>query len=297
MSNLKQKMAEKLDQEKEEVIEVNVVEEGEDNIVPFNKKQEELPVVQVVPDFAITINEARDRIAALQRFVKEFMIPGQDFGIIPGCNKPSLLKPGAEKLTDIFGFSKLVTVLNRVEDWQQGFFSYEVKVTLTSKRTGLVEAEGIGSCNSKEKKYRSQDPFTIINTILKMSKKRALVDSVLSATRTSGIFTQDIEDWESEPFQPKNLNVQTSSTVPVDKKHEPYNNSEPLADRKQLVVLYSIVAQKGIPVERVKAMMKNKYGVIESKQLTAKQANNFIDFIKAFQQSDETQNKKLPTNA
>jgi ribosomal protein S27AE len=33
------------------------------------------------------------------------------------------------------------------------------------------------------------------NTILKMAKKRAKVDAVLSATRSSGLFTQDIEDW------------------------------------------------------------------------------------------------------
>ena len=44
-----------------------------------------------------------------------------------------------------------VEVLNRVEDWHTPFLHYEVKVILSSKRSGLVEAEGIGSANSKEK--------------------------------------------------------------------------------------------------------------------------------------------------
>lgn len=43
--------------------------------------------------------------------------------------------------------------------------------------------------NSKE------DPFTIVNTLLKMTKKRALIDAVLSSTRASGIFKQDVEDF------------------------------------------------------------------------------------------------------
>jgi len=38
------------------------------------------------------------------------------------------------------------------------------------------------------------DFFTAINTVLKMAKKRAYVDAILTATHASGIFTQDMED-------------------------------------------------------------------------------------------------------
>jgi hypothetical protein len=85
-----------------------------------------------------------------------------------------------------------------VEDWDKGFVHYEIKVTLLNKRTTNVEAEGIGSCNSRERRYKNQDAANIANTILKMAKKRALVDATLSATRASGIFTQDLEDMEIE---------------------------------------------------------------------------------------------------
>lgn len=139
----------------------------------------------IVPSLAITLVEAKERINLLQQFVKEMMIEGQDYGIIDGYQKRTLLKPGAEKLCNIFGFSKHVNIINRIENWEKGLFAYEVKVSLVSKQTGFMEAEGIGTCNSKEKSFIDQDPFSLVNTLLKMAKKRALIDAVLSATRAS----------------------------------------------------------------------------------------------------------------
>ena len=52
----------------------------------------------------------------------------------------------------------------------------------------------LGSCNSRERKYLKTDFATNLNTILKMAKKRAFVDAILSATHSSHIFTQDMED-------------------------------------------------------------------------------------------------------
>lgn len=109
----------------------------------------------LVPDFAISPEEAASRIRKLQEFVRGQMHDGSDFGTIPGTDKPTLLKPGAEKLCNLFGFSIEQDVTQRTERWEDpGFFYYEVKVTLRSKRTGIVEAEGYGSANSKESRYR-----------------------------------------------------------------------------------------------------------------------------------------------
>jgi len=41
-----------------------------------------------------------------------------------------------------------------------------------------------------------------VNTILKMAKKRALVDAVLNTTGASQFFTQDMEDFKAPPPQP-----------------------------------------------------------------------------------------------
>ncbi|MDD4112527.1 MAG: hypothetical protein PHC56_05790 [Herbinix sp.] len=161
--------------------------------VPQIPRQSEV-IVNNVPQFEITLKEAKDRIQQLQEFIKYMMVPNIDYGFIPNCPKPTLFKAGAEKLCDVYGFSKIIDIINRIEDFDKGLFHYEIKITLVNKRTGIIEAEGVGCCNNKEKKYINQDPFSISNTILKMAKKRALVDAVLSATRTSGIFSQDLEN-------------------------------------------------------------------------------------------------------
>lgn len=202
----------------------------------------------------VTAEEMKQRRQELQEYVRDYLVEGEDFGVIPGTPKPTLYKPGAEKLCDVYGLQRLVRVTERVEDWESGFFHYEVQADLVSMRTGITIAQGVGSCNSKEARYRwrtmartcphcgketiikgkaefgggwicwkkegksdgcgakfdddataitaqvagkveNDDPYTMVNTFLKMAKKRAMVDAVLSATRSSGIFTQDVEDF------------------------------------------------------------------------------------------------------
>lgn len=189
---------------------------------------EDTALMPLAPTFVVTADEIQQRIQELQQFVKGYMVKDEDYGTIPGTQKPTLYKPGAEKLCDVYGFIKEFAIVDRIEDWDKGRFTYTVKAILRSKRTGLVEAEGLGQCNSMEAKYRwnwvwpdkvptqydksqlvskkvkggkvtlyripNDDPYSQVNTILKMAKKRALVDAVLSATRSSGLFTQDLED-------------------------------------------------------------------------------------------------------
>jgi len=272
MSGLKAKLASQLNKEaiSETVHDYYDLSEGtETSLVPLNASSNS---VQVVPEFAISFNEAKNRLVMLQSFVRELMIPGLDYGLIPGCPKPSLFKSGAEKLCDIYGFSKLIAVINRFEDWQQGFFSYEVKATLINKRTGLVEAEGVGSCNSKERKYKNQDAFNITNTILKMAKKRALVDAVLSATRSSAIFSQDIEDLKGD---------KTNGASPL--RVLPVPPDKPVS-KQQLIDIFTLVNDKLIPIEKAKSLMIARYKLAESRNLKSSQAIDFLDYLRDLDQ-------------
>jgi len=169
------------------------------HITQTNHHESDSQAPDVFPDFAVTLEEAGHRVKMLGEFVREHMVEGEDYGVVPGTNtKPTLFKPGAEKLNAIFGLAPVVEITNRVEDWDKGFVHYEIKVALINKRTTSIDAEGIGSCNSRERRYKNQDAANIANTILKMAKKRALIDATLSATRASGIFTQDLEDMDIE---------------------------------------------------------------------------------------------------
>lgn len=118
---------------------------------------------------------------------------GVDYACIPGCGrKPALLKAGAEHLAAIFGFRSTSEIVHRIESLKDGFILYEVETSIIDK-TGNVVAVGLGSCNSRERRYQ-RDFAGSLNTVLKMAKKRSYVDAVLTATGASGTFTQDIDE-------------------------------------------------------------------------------------------------------
>lgn len=110
---------------------------------------------------ALSIGEAVQRRVALVEFVQQVMKSGVDFGVIPGTQKPTLLKPGAEKLCTLFGLTSRFQLLRAVEDWKgegsegEPFFYYLYHCQLW--RDALLIAEGDGSCNSWEQKYRYRD--------------------------------------------------------------------------------------------------------------------------------------------
>lgn len=107
----------------------------------------------------MSLEQMRDRYQMMAHVAQDVMRAGQDFGVVPGTgNKPSLLKPGAEKLSMFFGLRPRFEILERTEDWTgeshggEPFFYYLVRCYLT--RNGQDMASMEGSCNSWEKKYR-----------------------------------------------------------------------------------------------------------------------------------------------
>ena len=66
---------------------------------------------------ALTIEAAVERFNLLVEFVRTVMRKDIDFGIIPGTSKPTLLKPGSEKLCTLFGLTSRFQLIEKVEDW------------------------------------------------------------------------------------------------------------------------------------------------------------------------------------
>ena len=148
------------------------------------------------------------KIGEFQKLVRENLKEGKDFGKIPGTSKPTLYKPGAEKILMLMGLQSTYEIIDSTRDWKEGFFQYQVRCTL--QKGGMIITQGLGCCNSKERKYIKQDPFTIDNTILKMAKKRSQVDASLTVASLSEIFTQDLEDMpRGEGHAPQAMRKQT----------------------------------------------------------------------------------------
>lgn len=171
-----------------------------------------------------TVKDTMSKISTFQAVIQANLKDGHDFGVVAGAgSKPTLLKPGGEKICMMFGLNPEYDFLEKTENYKEGFFAYNIKCTLF--RNGQAVSQGVGNCNSMEKKYRyinsdtvpdGLDPSSLeaitdrygrtkykipnphiadlVNTILKMAKKRAFIDAVLQVASLSDVFTQDLED-------------------------------------------------------------------------------------------------------
>lgn len=165
--------------------------------------------------------KAKNQLATIKAFqdtVRTELKAGQDYGkTFDYAKKPSLYKSGAEKIIMILGLKSFFSIEEKIENHGMGYFFYSIKCQLV--KNGEVITEGLGSCNSKESKFILKEKknkktgkvyytpteedqktysFTMANTVLKMAKKRAMVDAVLIFACLSNIFTQDIEDISNE---------------------------------------------------------------------------------------------------
>ena len=106
-------------------------------------------------DSALSIENAVERYNMLIEFTRRVMKEDTDFGKIPGAGtKPTLLKPGAEKLNNLFSHYPTFTLLDKVLDFDTGRFYFQYQCDLFRVEDGRKVGSGNGSCNSLEVKYR-----------------------------------------------------------------------------------------------------------------------------------------------
>jgi len=105
-----------------------------------------------VEEHAMSVAGLLKQVGLIQEVMAKVMNDGEHYGTIPGTQKPTLYKPGAEKLCLTFRLDPDYEVIREVRD--KDFIAYTVKCTLTHIPSGTSIASGIGSCNSRETKYR-----------------------------------------------------------------------------------------------------------------------------------------------
>jgi hypothetical protein len=151
----------------------------------------------------------------INEVVAKLLQEGTDFAVIPNTDRPSLLKPGAERIMWAFNCGAHYEILDKEIDHDRevtyqtrdgrtltsvGLYRFIVLCRLVSRASKQCIGTGIGSASTLESKYVSR-PRDLENTVLKMAQKRALVAAVLNAFALSGRFTQDVEDMPSEALQ------------------------------------------------------------------------------------------------
>ncbi len=189
-----------------------------------NEKSSAIVTAQVLPaEMQAEIEHMAQHIQALYGLMDQVMQPKVDFDRIPGTDKPTLLQPGAQLLCQVFKLAPSFEVLAKTIDLERTppYLDFEVQCKLHNRETGVYVGSGVGASNSMENRYRwrrggddgekvqNDDIMTLQNTLIKMAKKRALVDATLNVTGASRLFTQDLEDLgltEVEPASSKQVN-------------------------------------------------------------------------------------------
>lgn len=95
------------------------------------------------------------RVAKVREVMQRVMKEGDHYGKVPGTDKPSLLKPGAELLCLVFRLDPQYESVEGYEGRPTGDAHLTVKsrCTLWHVPTGQRLGSGEGSCSSKESKY------------------------------------------------------------------------------------------------------------------------------------------------
>lgn len=104
-------------------------------------------------NYAMAVEELTGQVKLIQQVMNSVMKPKEHYGTIPGCgDKPTLLKPGAEKLAMTFRFAPKYDIQER--ELRDGHREYRVVCSLQSIITGAFVGEGIGVGTTMESKYR-----------------------------------------------------------------------------------------------------------------------------------------------
>ena len=249
---------------------------------------------------AISPAEVKAQIQLIQQVMRDCMIEGVHYGVVPGAPKPSLWKAGAEVLCTLFHIAPSYRFeVERADD----SVSFAVTCIGTHQATGIVLGEGIAECSTDESKYKWREPvcpeeaesmpadrvrtkwrrdgkayFQVrtevadqINTVKKMRAKRALVAMVLNVRAASDIFSQDLEDLDDTDSARATERRRGKNYPPRPSEH----GKPGIATTKQQAFLRNKLDAAGMSAET----LCKQFGVESLAQFPFNQVNAALAFI------------------
>jgi len=197
--------------------------EGPDNtqVIPIHSTEPIAPIPTNMFVSDQTIKDMAEHKERLNGFISSQLKEGNDgsgdYGRISGYEKKILWKPGAEKLLRLFGLAVKIEMTDKIFDIDGNFALFTYKAIISHLGSGAVIAECEGCANSQEKKYlevktwyeekaKNSDKMIsktkkapakvgdILNTLMKMAQKRAMVGATILAVSGSDYLSQDLDD-------------------------------------------------------------------------------------------------------
>lgn len=124
----------------------------------------------------------------------------------------------------------------------------------------------------KIEKQENPDIADVYNTVLKIAKKRALVDATLTATAASDIFTQDLEEALPE------ATIVHEFEAPKPKTPEPRRPAPgPLISHDQQLEIHKKAKERGIAPQTLKSGLKEVFGLDGTAKMTT---DVYLDVIR-----------------
>ena len=100
----------------------------------------------------LEVDDVIHQVQKIQHVMEAVMKPGEHYGVIPGTGtKPTLLKPGAEKLCLVFRLDPQYEVTQTLSEGAH--LTVVSRCTLYHIPTSNRMGSGMGSCSTKESKY------------------------------------------------------------------------------------------------------------------------------------------------
>lgn len=232
------------------------------------RRQQNLPTrVELSEEQQQAIQRARQQIEFVNQLLKSVLVRGVDYDTVPGSDKPTLHQPGAQLLCLILRVRPQIEVQSQ-RQLDPPFIAHTVVTRLVRLDTGEVVGEGVGSANSRERRfstgrYAHRDPFDLDNTLLKMAAKRSLVHAVLNATAASRVFTQDLEE---------DLDEYRDETHRMDRREY----EELIAECMRLA------AENRHLVEQIRQHLYEVYGVTKPQELSPEKLLEFVTWLRSF---------------
>jgi hypothetical protein len=232
--------------------------------------------------FRAGLDRRKENRAALMEWIRAALVEGVDYGRIhvvskdrcklgKHCtnpahfSKPSLFKPGAEKICGMLGVGVHFPTLH---DYEQaalhGVELHNVIIRCEIRdAAGHVVADGVGARSLKQ-------DYGDINKALKMAEKSAHIDATLRMAGLSEVFTQDLEDMTNGENVAAQAGHKEGNSLGGEAGGTGTDAAQGISDEQQRV-LDARIGELGLDRGRILSWIKRAWKVEQFRDLTTMQ--------------------------
>lgn len=225
-------------------------------------------------DLKSAVKLMTDQRKIIADFIKENLVDGVDYGVIESTSKsgktfkskPTLYKPGMEKILSLFGLaSELTKDVETLEMLSNAHNVIAYKCIITRNNQKIAEGRGAATVGDM-----SRD----INSTIKIAEKRARMDACLSLG-FSEYFTQDMDDPEYRNGG-SNFNKPKPAYGGYNQPAAPKQLTGPMTDNQRKMIFGLLVKLGHSEREEQIAIVTLNTGTKEGEQVSAQQASGLI---------------------